>query len=188
VAGYRTWTDQDRLTPEDLNTYLMGQVVARFATVADRDAQLGVAVPGMVSYIVGKGLQQFDAAEDWVSLVCPAYSTATLPAATSVQVGTAVFNTTTGYPVWSNGTAWVSAAAPPPAVDVHGTATLVAGTAVVTTALSVTSRIYMGAQTLGTVTVPSALGVSARDAGSFTILASDPTDTSTVAWHITESA
>lgn len=71
-----------------------------------------------------------------------------------------------------------------------GIATLVLGTLVIsTTAVTAASRIQLTAQTLGTVSVPSALAVSARSVGtSFTILASDLTDTSTVAWFIVEPA
>lgn len=69
-----------------------------------------------------------------------------------------------------------------------GTATLVAGTVVVnTTAVTAVSRIHLAVQSLGTVTVPSALAVSARTPGtSFTILASQATDTSNVAWQLME--
>lgn len=78
------------------------------------------------------------------------------------------------------GTAWV------PVLGTSGTATLVGGTVTVnTTTVTATSRIRLTAQNLGTVTVPSALAVSARTPGSsFTILASQATDTSDVAWHI----
>jgi len=67
-----------------------------------------------------------------------------------------------------------------------GTATLVGGTVVVNTnKVAANSRIILGVQSLGTVVVPSAVGVSARTPGvSFTILASQPTDTSVVAWEI----
>lgn len=69
-----------------------------------------------------------------------------------------------------------------------GIATLSGGTVVVsTTAVTANSRIFLTAQSLGTVAVPSGYGVSARTAGtSFTILASAPTDTSTIAWMIVE--
>lgn len=69
-----------------------------------------------------------------------------------------------------------------------GTATLSAGTVVVsTTAVTATSRIQLTAQSLGTVTVPTALAVTARSAGtSFTILSSNLVDTSVVAWIIFE--
>lgn len=69
-----------------------------------------------------------------------------------------------------------------------GVATLVAGTVVVaTTAVAANSRIFLTAQTLGTVTAPSSLTVSARTPGtSFTILASQATDTSVVGWQIVE--
>jgi len=72
----------------------------------------------------------------------------------------------------------------------QGTAVLVAGTVVVAnTSVTATSRIFLTAQSLGTVTAPSALAVSARSAGvSFTILASQLTDTSTVAYEIFEPA
>lgn len=67
-----------------------------------------------------------------------------------------------------------------------GRATLVAGTATVANANALTaSNILLTAQSLGTVTSPSALTVSARSNGvSFTILASQNTDTSVVAWAI----
>jgi hypothetical protein len=69
-----------------------------------------------------------------------------------------------------------------------GRATLVAGTKVVNdpsvTALSV---ITLTAQSLGTVTAPKALAVTARVAGtSFTITSADVTDTSVVGYTINE--
>jgi hypothetical protein len=72
----------------------------------------------------------------------------------------------------------------------QGTATLSSGTALVSnSAVTANSRIFLTAQTLGTVTAPSALTVSARVAStSFTILASQLTDTSIVAYEIFEPA
>ncbi len=72
----------------------------------------------------------------------------------------------------------------------QGVAVLVAGTLLVANAsVTANSRIFLTAQVLGTVTAPMALCVSARVAGtSFTILSSDATDTSTVAWEIFEPA
>jgi hypothetical protein len=69
-----------------------------------------------------------------------------------------------------------------------GTATLAAGTATVsTTAVTATSRIALTVQSLGTVTAPKALAVTARSAGvSFTITSADATDTSVVAWVLIE--
>lgn len=71
-----------------------------------------------------------------------------------------------------------------------GIATLVAGTVVVsTTAVTANSRIFLTAQSLGTVTVGQGLAVSARTAGtSFTITSATPTDTSVVAWMLVEPA
>lgn len=70
----------------------------------------------------------------------------------------------------------------------QGTAVLSAGTVVVAnTSVTATSRIFLTCQALGTVSAPSALCVSARTAGtSFTILASQGTDTSTIAYEIFE--
>lgn len=70
----------------------------------------------------------------------------------------------------------------------NGLATLVAGTVVVnTTAITASSRVLLTGQALGTVTAPSALCASARTPGtSFTIKASQATDTSVVAWQIIE--
>lgn len=71
-----------------------------------------------------------------------------------------------------------------------GTATLSSGTATVsTTAVSEASRIFLTIQSLGTVTSPKSVAVTAREAGtSFTITSSDATDTSVVAWMIVDPA
>lgn len=70
----------------------------------------------------------------------------------------------------------------------QGTAVLAGGTAVVAnTSVTAASRIFLTCQALGTVAVPSGYGISARIPGvSFTILASAPTDTSTIAYEIFE--
>lgn len=67
-----------------------------------------------------------------------------------------------------------------------GTATLTAGTVVVsTTAVTANSRVFLTAQNTGG--TPGALRVSARTAGtSFTITSTSGTDTSSVAWMIVE--
>jgi len=70
-----------------------------------------------------------------------------------------------------------------------GVATLVAGTVTVAnTSVTATSRIKLTVQSLGTVTRPAAVGISARTAGtSFTIMSGDVTDTSVVYWEINEN-
>jgi hypothetical protein len=69
-----------------------------------------------------------------------------------------------------------------------GTATLTAGAATVsTTAVTANSRIQLTIQSLGTVTAPKAVAVTARSAGtSFTITSADATDTSVIAWTLLE--
>lgn len=71
-----------------------------------------------------------------------------------------------------------------------GAATLVAGTVTVpTTKVTANSRVQLTIQSLGTVTAPKAIGVTARAAGaSFTITSADATDTSLVGWTIVEPA
>lgn len=70
----------------------------------------------------------------------------------------------------------------------EGRATLVAGTKVVNDA-SVTAKsiILLTIQSLGTVTAPKAIGVTARTPGtSFTITSADATDTSVIGYQIIE--
>lgn len=70
----------------------------------------------------------------------------------------------------------------------QGVSTLVAGTVTVAnTNVTATSRILLTVQSLGTVTAPKAIAVTARTAGtSFVITSADATDTSVVAWEIFE--
>jgi hypothetical protein len=69
-----------------------------------------------------------------------------------------------------------------------GITTLSGGTVTVnTTKVTATSRIFLGIQSLGTVIVPTTVGVTARTASiSFTITSADGTDTSVIAWQIIE--
>jgi hypothetical protein len=71
-----------------------------------------------------------------------------------------------------------------------GVVTLVAGSATVATnKVAADSRIQLTVQSLGTVTTPKAVGVTARVAGgNFTVTSADATDTSTVAWLIVSPA
>ncbi len=70
-----------------------------------------------------------------------------------------------------------------------GSSTLVAGTITVSnTSVTANTVIIPIVQSLGTVTVPSTIAVTARVANtSFTLTASDPTDTSVIGWMLVES-
>lgn len=70
----------------------------------------------------------------------------------------------------------------------HGVATLAAGTVTVSDVnVTANSRIFLTAQSLGTVTAPQVLAVTARTPGaSFTIQSANSTDTSVVAWEMIE--
>jgi len=69
-----------------------------------------------------------------------------------------------------------------------GVATLVAGTVTVAnTSITASSRIMLTVQSLGTVTTPQPVAVTARTAGtSFTITSASASDTSVVAWQAVE--
>jgi hypothetical protein len=70
----------------------------------------------------------------------------------------------------------------------QGVSTLVGGQVVVAnTSITANSRVQVTVQSLGTVSRPQGVGVSARVAGtSFTLMSADATDTSVVAWSIFE--
>jgi hypothetical protein len=72
----------------------------------------------------------------------------------------------------------------------QGVSTMVAGTVTVAnTSVTANTRIQLTVQSLGTVTAPKAVAVTARVAGtSFTITSADATDTSVVAWDLFEPA
>jgi len=70
----------------------------------------------------------------------------------------------------------------------QGTATLVTGAAVVANAsVTASSRIFLTAQSLGTVSTPQAVAVTARVPGtSFTVTSLSAADTSVIAYEIFE--
>lgn len=73
--------------------------------------------PTQGQHIVGSGQGPVELSGTQVNVLAPlslaSYTTATLPAATSVPAGTHVYDTTLGKPVWSNGTAWTDATGTP---------------------------------------------------------------------------
>jgi hypothetical protein len=88
----------------------------------------------------------------------------------------------------SGATPGVSYQNPNKTLPTRGTATLSSGAATVSTALvTANSLIFLTAQSLGTVSTPKTLAVTARTAStSFTITSADNTDTSVVAWFFFE--
>jgi len=122
------------------------------------------------------------------TLIAPLTTKGDVLAYSTVNVRVAVGANNTVLTADSTATPGVKWAHPQATYPVRGLATLSGGTVVVSTAaVTANSLIWLTEQALGTVTVPSALCVSARSVGvSFTILASQATDTSTVAWQIIE--
>ena len=103
-----------------------------------------------------------------------------VPTAITGNAATVIDTTNNQLNFYSNG-AWHKASAPN-----VGTATLVAGTATVSTSLiGASSIVFLTVQALGTVTVPKAVAIANVVAGvSFDIISADVTDTSVVAWSI----
>jgi hypothetical protein len=55
MAGLKVWADPEILYSADINTYLMGQAIPRFASTAARDAAITAPAEGMFAYITGAG-------------------------------------------------------------------------------------------------------------------------------------
>lgn len=115
--GYKAWGYLERLASADVNEFLASQLVFRFATTADRDADLP-AEEGMLSYVPSEGLQIYSPDSEWVDVVPVAAATGYLgtfttvgrPAAAVGNTGQHYYDTTVSKPVWSDGTAWRDAA------------------------------------------------------------------------------
>lgn len=66
MAGYKQWADGDALTPSELDGYLMGQTLMRFASAAARTAAITTPVAGMRSYLVDTALEYLYSGTQWV--------------------------------------------------------------------------------------------------------------------------
>lgn len=86
MSGYKVFADLDELDAADLNGYLMGQAVPRFADAAARSAALGAPATGQYSDI-GSGLERYDGAA-WRQVIRS--GTAVLIAGTVTVAATAV--------------------------------------------------------------------------------------------------
>jgi hypothetical protein len=60
TPGVRTWAHLEELEAVDLVDYLMSQSCPRFASEAERDAQMAAPVEGQHCYVIGVGEQWFD--------------------------------------------------------------------------------------------------------------------------------
>lgn len=109
--AFKTFADLEELDAEQINDYLMRQVIARFDDDADRSAAIAVPDLGMLSFLTNTQVYEWfngTAWEQW-SPPLPVHTTVDRPAAT-IGAGHAYFDSTLGYPLWSNGTDWVDAA------------------------------------------------------------------------------
>lgn len=67
MPGYKQWADGDILTPADLDGYLMGQTLMRFADAAARTAALPSPTAGMRSYLTADGVDyMYTTAGGWI--------------------------------------------------------------------------------------------------------------------------
>jgi hypothetical protein len=71
-AGFKTFAVGEKLTSNNVNTYLMKQAVMRFDDAADRTAQLdGDESEGMLSYNEDTGLYEYYDGSGWVGVIPP---------------------------------------------------------------------------------------------------------------------
>lgn len=63
---YKQWVDGEDLDADEMMAYLQSQVLARFASIADRSAQLPSPQVGQLSYVSGVGYQLYDATDGWI--------------------------------------------------------------------------------------------------------------------------
>jgi hypothetical protein len=69
MAGYKQWADGDALLPSEIDEYLMGQTLMRFATATARNAVLSSPVAGMRCFLGDTGLTyEFDG-NQWIALL-----------------------------------------------------------------------------------------------------------------------
>jgi hypothetical protein len=111
--SFKIFANLNELDEDDLNDYLMRQVVARFADAAARSAAIATPDLGMLSFLEDtETYEWFDGAAwaPWAPplMPLPVHATVDRPAAT-IGAGHAYFDSTLGYPLWSNGTDWVDA-------------------------------------------------------------------------------
>lgn len=66
MPGYKQWADGDILTPADVDGYLMGQTLMRFASAAARTSDLPSPTAGMQSYLIDTGLEYIYAGGQWM--------------------------------------------------------------------------------------------------------------------------
>jgi hypothetical protein len=66
MPGYKQWADGDVLTPLELDEYLVGQTLMRFANAAARTAALPAPTPGMRSYLTSDGVDYLFTAAGWI--------------------------------------------------------------------------------------------------------------------------
>lgn len=67
MAGYKIWTFGEKLNSADVNGYLMGQAVPRFATAAARDAAITAPEEGGTCYLTSVGHMVYNGTK-WVPL------------------------------------------------------------------------------------------------------------------------
>jgi hypothetical protein len=96
-AGRKQWAAYDRLTAQDLNTYLADQVVMSFADAGARDAAIPSPVAGMACYLTTLDQLQLYTAAGWRVYGFPGQATRVVSATKAMTSGGAnVFTAWTG--------------------------------------------------------------------------------------------
>lgn len=67
MSGYKQWADGDVLLPSEIDEYLVGQTIMRFANATARTAQLPSPAEGMRSYLADTGLDYIYKGSAWTA-------------------------------------------------------------------------------------------------------------------------
>src|SRR5689334_6586330 len=87
--GYKLWSFKESLSSNDVNNYLMSQVVARFDSTGERSSAITSPQTNQYAYVTGVGLTRWDGSA-WVVEI----------AASSPTINRINFSTL--YSHWSN--------------------------------------------------------------------------------------
>jgi hypothetical protein len=87
-AGYKTFAVGEKLTANNVNTYLMDQTIPVFATTAARDSAIGSPAEGQTVYITLNDIYQYYNGSSWQNLLFAGAWIAYTPTLTNFTLGT----------------------------------------------------------------------------------------------------
>lgn len=69
MAGFKVWTTGDLVNASDFNNYLQEQVIGRFDSATQRDAQITSAEEGMFAFLKDTNTLTFYDGSSWASFI-----------------------------------------------------------------------------------------------------------------------